>query len=121
MGIPRLFNVDQDGDTLIVALKSNVGNFADGEMTADLEHLIARLKQPDVNNVVIDFERIPYFGSIMLEAQLVLFRQVQGSDGKMTVCNVSDVGREILQLSRFDRMMPIFDSRVEALQAIRHQ
>jgi hypothetical protein len=48
----------------------------------------------------------------------VLWQKVRAGKGKMVLCNVSDVGREILHVSRFDTLWPICDSCEKALEAV---
>jgi hypothetical protein len=47
-----------------------------------------------------------------------LWKRVRGGGGKMAVCNVSETGREILQVTKFDTLWPIGPSRQEALKAV---
>ena len=92
-----IFDADVEGETLIVSLTSNISSFADSELRRELQGLLDSLRSPDIKNLVIDFGHVPYFGSTMLEAVLTLGKEVQ-ERGKMVLCNVSNVGLEILQV-----------------------
>jgi anti-anti-sigma factor len=71
-----------------------------------------------IKRVVVDLGEVSYFGSIMLEALLQLWNGLQDVEGKLALCCVSDVGREILCLAKFDTLWPICSSRSEALAAV---
>ena len=54
----------------------------------------------------------------MLGAMHTIWKRVSTCQGKMAVCNVSEVEREVLQISKFDMLWPIFNSREEALEEV---
>jgi anti-anti-sigma factor len=113
-----LFDVEVRQPTLIVVPQENVSSLTDERVQPELVRLMKTLEDPKLRNVVVDFGQIDYFGSSMLEALLKLWKQVHGQAGKMAVCNVSAIGREVLQVGRFDTLWDVFDSREEALKAM---
>jgi anti-anti-sigma factor len=118
MTTSALFEVEVLQPTLIVVPQENVNSLIDDRVQPELVRLFTLLEDPALRNVVIDFGQIEYFGSSMLEAMLKLWKQVSGHGGKMAVCNISDIGREVLQVGRFDTLWDIYISREEALLAV---
>ncbi len=114
-----LFEVDRDGEVLIVSVAENVGSFADAEVLIEVRQILKQLAGQDVRGIVVDLRQAAYFGSSMLEALRELWNHVHHQGGKLALCNVSDVGRDILEVSRFNTLWPILDSRDEALKAVR--
>ncbi len=118
MKISKLFTVERDGATLIVALPKAAVTFADEQIQAEVQEILERLVEPSISNVVLDFGECPFFGSAILVAMLTLRNQVQEKRGQFAMCNASKEGQEILRTARFDTASPYFKSREEALASI---
>ena len=118
MNTERIFQWDVVEDTLVVTLMHSASSLADAEIRAELEELQGRLGRGGVPNVVFDFGAVKYFGSSMLEALQRLNRNVENCGGKMALCNLSEVGNEVLRVTRFDMLWPVRDTRQEALEAV---
>ena len=122
MSSESVFHVERDGPTLIVTPRMNVSRLADEAVETELHEMQNAFQQAQVKNLVIDFGRISYFGSSMLEAMRSLGTHVRAAGGKMAVCNAAPVCREILHVARFDTLWPLLDSRAEALASVQdHQ
>lgn len=117
MAVPRTFRVENNGKTLVVRPMESVGSLAEPHIKSELDELIEQLRHPDLTSVVIDLESLPYFGTNMLETMHIIWRPVRAKGGRMVLCNVSDVGREILRVARFDVLWPILESPAEAVEA----
>lgn len=118
MSTPHVFEAVSGANTLIVIPLGSVGSLAGESVNCELDQLLDRLEQSGLKHVVFDFEKVSYFGSTMLGAMHAVWKHVSAAEGKMAVCNVSDVEREVLQVSRFDTLWPIYASRDEALAAV---
>jgi len=118
MSTPKVLEFISDGSTLVVVPLGRVGSLAGEGVIAQLEELTKRLGASGLKHVVFDFEKVDYFGSSMLGAMHAVWKHVSTADGKMAVCNVSEVEREVLQVSRFDTLWPIYASRQEAVAAV---
>lgn len=114
MPTARIFDAASDGSTLIVTPSTNVGSLAGESVNYELEDLLRQLERSGLKHVVFDFANVSYFGSSMLGAMHAVWKQVSAAGGKMAVCNLSDVEREVLEVSKFDTLWPICDSRDEA-------
>ena len=87
-------------------------------MGLELAGLLDRIEDTGVQHAVVDLEQSAYFGTSMLQAMAAIWKRVRARGGKMAVCNVSDTGREILRVTRFDTLWPICSSQQEALEAV---
>ena len=114
----RHFEMEQQGDTLVITPLHSLGSLVESEIQSELSEALDMIDGEGARNVVIDFVKMPYFGSSLLESQLRLWRSVERAQGKMFLCNVSDVGKEVLEISRLNRIWPVYDSRDDAIQAI---
>lgn len=113
-----LFRVECGSNACILELQSSAGSFRSHEAAAEIQAIIQQLGSMTVPHVVVDFHQVPYFGSSLLEAILAIWSEVHARGGSLALCNVSKVGREILQVARFDTLWPIHDNRESAVDAI---
>lgn len=117
----RFFESSIDGNVLIVNPLRNVGSLAEVEVLEDWEHVLSRLDSTGepLSHVVVDFGKIEYFGSAMIEALLILWKRISVRHGRLAVCCCNGVCGEVLRLSRFDMMWPICPTLEEALGQVR--
>jgi anti-anti-sigma factor len=118
MSPPRIFDAKNEGNTLVVASRSDAGSLVGEEMAYELTGLLERFESSDLQNVVIDLEGSPYFGTSMLQVMTAMWKRVRARGGKMALCRVSPTGREILHVTRFDTLWPICPGQNEALQTV---
>jgi len=121
MSHTKLFRIERDGDTLIAVPLRTVVSLAEEDVQAEMDNLAQELAEPDVKNLIIDFEATEYFGSSMLVAMQSVWRHVYAQRGRMNLCNVSVAAREILRLVRLESHWPIYPTREEALKALRSE
>jgi stage II sporulation protein AA (anti-sigma F factor antagonist) len=119
MSIPKTFSTESEGETLIVVPLVNVSSLAEEDVRPELDRLLDRLREPGLKNVIIDFAKVSYFGTTMLEAMHAIWKRARESAGKMVLCNLSNMEREVLRVAGFDVLWPICSSREEAFQALR--
>lgn len=114
----QVFRTERLGDTLVVTPTCSVGSLAAEEVKPELRMLIAQLEDTSVLHAVVDLEHVAYFGTSMLEVMHAVWRRLRDRGGRLAVCNVSGVGREVLRISRFDTLWEVYDTRPEAMTAV---
>ena len=114
----RHFEMEQEGVTLIITPLHSLGSLADSEIQIELSEALDMVDGEGARNVVIDFSSMEYFGSSVLESLLRLWKSVERSGGTMALANVSEIGREVLQISRLDKIWSIHATREEAISAV---
>ena len=67
--------------------------------------------------LILDFERVFFISSAGLRISLIISRKFNESGKKFGICNLSDPIRNVLAISGFDRVIPIYDSRAAAIDA----
>ena len=118
MSISKAFDTDRTGRTLVLMPRGSVSSLAGEDVGSELNRLLEELCPPGPTNVVIDFAKAAYFGTVMLGAMHLIWRRVRDQQGKMALCNLSEMGREILRVSGVDVLWPICLTREEALEEI---
>lgn len=110
----RFFQTDADHNALVVQILRPVGSLADDLVMSELDQVLADLQATDSQDVIVDFCETEYFGSSMLEALRLIWNRVHEHQGKMVLCRVSPIGREILEVARFHELWPIAHDRAAA-------
>ena len=118
MSTVKLFDTQIEGSTLIVISLGRAGSLAGDQMALELPDLLRQFEGSSLKNVVIDLEKSSYFGTSMLQVMAAMWKHVRAGGGKLALCNVSETGREVLQVTRFDTLWPICSSREEALKTV---
>jgi anti-anti-sigma factor len=114
-----IFETEEQGDTVIVLPTTDLRELDYQRIDAGASKIFELLTGGPVKHVVLDFSQTDYYGSTALGFFLKLWKRVQDRQGGMAFCNVSDHEREILRVTKLDRLWPICTSRSEALQAVR--
>jgi HptB-dependent secretion and biofilm anti anti-sigma factor len=114
----KLFQVERQGDVLIVAPQESISTLESRRARVELTGLATPLREGQSRHVLVDLERAPYFGTCMLELMHMLWRHTRASGGQMVLCNVSETGREILGIAKLDTLWPICPSLVAGLDEI---
>lgn len=118
MKIPRYFKTITVGPVLVVELLGPVSSLADNVVLQELEEVRADLRQGGHKALVVDLAKAVYFGSSLLEAIRILWNDLSASGGRIALCNPSDIGREVLQIAKFDHVWPLVDSRDDAIKLV---
>ena len=118
MARSRIFSVEREGDTLILVLPGTDITFADEEVLTEVDEVLYRLRESGARNLLVDFGQTAYFGSIILGSILKMGTRLRDSGGGFALCNLSENGREMLRIAKFDTLWSIYATRDEALQAL---
>ena len=112
-------HVERREDSLIVTPPESISTVDWQRVLMDIHDFLAPIRNGGVQTVIVDLKNAEYAGTWMLQFINLLWRQVQSGGGKMVVCNVSDVGREILARAKLDTVWPVHASREDALTMAR--
>lgn len=115
----KSFTIENSDDVLIVAFIGSIGALDEASIREDWEQVLSLSETPDVRHAVIDLGKLEYFGSIVLELLVGLWKRISSKHGKLAICNVSQVGREVLHVARFDTIWTIVPGLQDALDAVR--
>jgi anti-anti-sigma regulatory factor len=115
----QAFRTSLEDGVLIVELLTAVSSLMDRGLLNELDGVRQMSRSGQVHSVVVDLGQAPYFGSSMLEALRALWTDLRVGQGKMVLCNASEVGREILLVAKFDHLWPIVNTRADALALVK--
>lgn len=115
---PRPFEVEHEGQTLIVTVQTDLREMDYPRIEAGMQDILSLLGNDTIQNVVMDFHKTDYYGSTALSFFIKLWKRVRDRGGRMAFCGVSEHEREILQVTKLVGLWPVCSSRAEALNAV---
>lgn len=96
--------------------------FIDGRLDTtnyqDLEKELQLLVGENINNLIINCEKLNYVSSSGLRVFLMFLKKIKAMNGKFLICNMQDSIKEIFQISGFTSIFDIYESLDKAEQAI---
>ena len=89
----------------------------DQETSDDVQQGLVALIEAETGPpcVAIDLSGIEYISSVGLRALMVAAKKCKHAEGKLVVAALQPVVLEVFQISKFDKIIPIFDSLRDAL------
>ena len=68
--------------------------------------------------LILDFEHVSYINSSGLRVCLRIAKRCKDSGTEFGICKLSDPTQDIVVISGFDQVIPIFESRTRALNHV---
>ena len=104
----------REGAHLIVGVDGRV----DGVSAPDFQAAIEGAIQPSDQAVIVDMGGVQFIASAGLRVFLVAGRLLQKQNARLVACSLSGPVREVFAVSGFDKIVPLYDSSGDALQAL---
>ncbi len=111
-----MFEIEREGATIIVIPAVNLRELDD--VASNAREAIDALSDLSIKNLVMDFHKTDYFGSTALALFIRFWKILADRSGHMAFCNLSDLQREVLSVTRLDTLWPICESREQAMKAV---
>lgn len=115
----KVLQYNRDGDVIVVTPMGDSLRVEEQVLRQEIQALHELLDAPDAKHIVVDVGSAPYFGSLVLGALIALCKRVTDSGGNAAWCNASEGMKESLEIMRLTTIIPYFDTRAEALAAVR--
>ena len=106
--------LDQFKGVLIISISGEIKGLSGREFHREI---FQRIQEQDVP-IVLDLEGLNYINSMGLRSILLVAKRQQENKAKFAVCSLSKPMREVFEITCFDRIMPVLDSRSEAIAAV---
>lgn len=121
MNLSDGFHVERVGNTLVVELGGRIGSLGSPRLIQQRRELVEEIQQSNTTAVVVDFSRVEYFGSLVLDTLCVVWKHLKEREGEMFLCSLSDIAQDIFDKSRLGSLWPVYASRHDALQASHYE
>lgn len=105
---------DQFKGVLIISVSGEIKGLSGREFHHEMSREIQEQDVP----IVLDLEGLTYINSMGLRSILLVAKRQQENKAKFAVCSLSKPMREVFEITCFDRIMPVLDSRSEAIAAV---
>ena len=106
--------IDRDGNTL----NARVNGRIDSTNAREFEEEIRTSIEDGDHAVILDFEKLTYISSAGLRAVLMTAKNLWKRDAKFALCSLSGSVKEVFEISGFDKIIPIHDTREGALSSL---
>ena len=90
----------------------------DGTNARDFENTLKEAIDESHQGMVIDCEHLSYISSAGLRAILLIAKTLKRRKMGFAICFLAEPIREIFEISGFDKIIAIYNSRADALAAI---
>lgn len=100
-----------------ITVYTPVGRIDSGNAPAAEQEVLSRIEATGPW-LVIDLSRIDYLSSAGLRVLLVAAKTCRAAHGSVVIQQPSPAVAEVLQISGFDKILPLVASREEALRAL---
>jgi stage II sporulation protein AA (anti-sigma F factor antagonist) len=105
---------ERSGQTLIVSAKGRI----DGANATEVQGVLSSAIEPGVKLMLLDLGGLTYISSAGLRVIMLTARTLDRNGAKFAVGSPAGPIREVFQISGFDQIIPIFDSRAEAIESL---
>ena len=90
----------------------------DGDTTEQLQGELESGMGADDRALVLDFAQVSYVNSSGLRVGLRIAKRCRESGRKFGICSLAEETREIIAISGFDQVIPVFESRNRAINQV---
>ena len=106
--------VERQGGALIATAEGRI----DGINASDFEQALRNAIGDDDMAVVVDLAGLSYISSAGLRAVLLIAKMLSQRSAKFGICSLTDPIREVFEISGFDKIVSIYDTREAAVAAV---
>lgn len=101
------YSIDRRAKAVVVAVRGRVDESSWEAFGVGLSEAIEQARQAGLNSVIIDLAELEYMSSRGLRVLTVAKRQGEDAAVTVSLASPNDVMREILAISRYDKLFTI--------------
>src|SRR4029450_8650459 len=109
------YSLDRRDDAVVVAVRGRVDESSWVAFGVGLSEAIEQAKQANLKSVILDFAGLDYMSSRGLRVLTVAKREGDDAGVTVTLASPNEVMREILAISRYDKLFTITETVEAAL------
>ena len=110
----KIIRSEQQGNVLVITPLFTQTAFTEPQNASQWHEVEEKLDSPSTEQVIVDLGEIPYFGSTVIEWITQLWKRIKTKGGRLALVRPSKMGREVINVTRLDRLWGIFDTRDQA-------
>ena len=93
----------------------------DGSNANEFQSTLESAIDADDGTLILDFGKVSFISSAGLRVGLVMARKFNEPGKKFAVCALSDSVREVITISGFDQIIPVYESQAQAVKALQSE
>jgi anti-anti-sigma factor len=113
------FRVERHGDVAVITPSPDVESMQEAEIQQAAQMVLAPLQEDPPVGLVIDLSQVKYFGSLFVSFLLKCHMLAKRHGSEVVLAGASQRSRELLHLTALDTLWALYDSRRDALAALR--
>lgn len=113
---PALLTIEAQGDVQVITfLRDLFQEDAIAQVLAQLRQLVESLDQP---RIVLNFARLKNVSSNFLGMVMDITLKTTHKKGQLRVCEMREPVKDLFELTRLDKLVPICGTQAQALQSL---
>jgi anti-sigma B factor antagonist len=112
------FTIERHGDVTVITATPALENLAFGLEEQAAEMILKPLQRQSNPLILFDLARVDYFGSMFLALLIRCWKLASARGGSMALSGVTARTRELLRVTSLDIVWPIYDNKLEAMEAL---
>ena len=92
--------------------------FVYSNVQVESNKILRLLNSSEIKNVIIDFSKVNYLDSVIINSITRLLQQARQTGGQAVCCNACENIQDILKCIKVGVLWPLFDTREEAIDYI---
>ena len=113
-----VFQIERRGDVTVIRPAAAIESIRWDLIEQAAEMVLQPIHREECPLVLVALDNVNYFGSVFLSLLLRCWKHVSTKGGTMVLSGVSKRARELLRVTALDTLWAIYDSELEALQAL---
>ena len=105
-------------DVVVMRLSGRIDQERSPALQAELHTRFERLETSGIVGAALDLSSVPYMSSAGLRVLMIVAKEARAHGVSLSVFGLRPVVREVFQISRFDKVIPIYEQLSEALAAV---
>lgn len=111
----KIFETEQVGDALVIVPTGDGSAFRYQDLHLETNAIRSHLLKGGCRHVIVDLNRMEYFGSEFIGALVSMLREVKTRGGKACFCSATPQMLQVLQNMSLFKLWPHLVTRDEAL------
>src|SRR5271155_2277254 len=113
-------SVTCEGGVTVVTLGPEYENLEESELETLKVALLEVAERAEPPIIVFDLSHLRFFGSALIEALFRAWNHVKARPGgRLSLCGLTGYCREVVEITHLDQLWSIFETRDEAVQALK--
>jgi anti-anti-sigma factor len=112
------FTIERHGDVTVITANPALERLAFGLEEQVAELILEPLQRQENPLILFDLSQVDYFGSMFLALLIRSWKMALSRGGTMALSGVTERTRELLRVTSLDIVWPIYDNRLEAMEAL---